>query len=50
MEFATKVACVKFVVMLIYTKSAALIGACNHLKMGNLNTLLDKVNPAIESE
>lgn len=50
MEFATKVVGVKLVVVLGHTKCGALVGACNHVKMGNLTTLLDKVVPAIERE
>lgn len=50
MEFATKVVGVKLVVVLGHTKCGALVGACNHVKMGNLTTLLDKITPAIERE
>lgn len=50
MEFATKVVGVKLVVVLGHTKCGALVGACNHVKLGNLTTLLDKIEPAIERE
>lgn len=50
MEFATKVVGVKLVVVLGHTKCGALVGACNQVKMGNLTTLLNKVEPAIERE
>lgn len=50
MEFATKVAGSKVVVVLGHTKCGAIIGACNHVEMGNLTTLLNKVQPAIYNE
>jgi carbonic anhydrase len=33
-----------------HTKCGAIIGACNHVKLGNLTTLLNKIQPAIDSE
>jgi carbonic anhydrase len=50
MEFGCKVAGSKLVVVLGHTKCGAIVGACNHVEMGNLTTLLSKVMPAIESE
>ena len=50
MEFATKVSGTKIIVVLGHTKCGAIIGACNHVEMGNLTTLLNKVQPAIYSE
>ena len=41
---------VKLVVVLGHTKCGAIKGACNHIELGNLTTLLDKVKPAIENE
>jgi MFS superfamily sulfate permease-like transporter len=50
MEFATNIVGTKLVVVLGHTKCGAIIGACNHVEMGNLTTLLNKVKPAIEME
>lgn len=50
MEFATQLVGVKLIVVLGHTKCGAIIGACNHVKLNHLTKLLDKVNPAIESE
>jgi carbonic anhydrase len=50
MEFATKVAGSKFVLVLGHTKCGAIKGACDHVEMGNLTTLLSKVKPALDAE
>jgi len=50
MEFATKIVGTKIVVVLGHTKCGAIVGACNHVEMGNLTTLLNKVQPAIYNE
>lgn len=50
MEFGCKAAGSKLLVVLGHTKCGAIYGACNHVEMGNLTTLLKKVKPAIESE
>ncbi|MES2588431.1 MAG: carbonic anhydrase family protein [Bacteroidota bacterium] len=50
MEFATKVVGTKILVVLGHTKCGAIVGACNHVEMGNLTTLLNKVKPAILAE
>ncbi len=50
MEFATKVVGTKVIVVLGHTKCGAIVGACNHVEMGNLTTLLNKVQPAIYAE
>ncbi len=47
MEFACKVAGAKIIVVLGHTKCGAIKGACEHVEMGNLTTLLRKVSPAI---
>ncbi|MET0461816.1 MAG: carbonic anhydrase family protein [Chitinophagaceae bacterium] len=47
MEYACAVAGSKLVVVLGHTKCGAIKGACDHVKLGNLTGLLDKVNPAI---
>lgn len=50
MEFATKLSGVKLIVVLGHSKCGAIIGACNHVKLGNLTGLLNKVKPAILNE
>lgn len=50
MEFACKVAGSKVVVVLGHTKCGAIKGACDHVEMGNLSTLLHKVKPAMDAE
>jgi len=50
MEFATKVMGTKVIVVLGHTNCGAIVGACNHLEMGNLTTLLNKIQPAIYKE
>lgn len=50
MEFATKIVGTKIIVVLGHTKCGAIIGACNHVEMGNLTTLLNKIQPAIFNE
>lgn len=50
MEFATKVAGSKLILVLGHTSCGAIKGACDHVEMGNLTGLLEKVKPAIESE
>ncbi|MEO9531700.1 MAG: carbonic anhydrase family protein [Crocinitomicaceae bacterium] len=48
MEFACKLAGSKIVVVMGHTKCGAVHGACKHVEMGNLTTLLSKVKPAME--
>ncbi len=50
MEFATKVVGTKVIVVLGHTKCGAIVGACNHVEMGHLTTLLNKIQPAIYNE
>jgi carbonic anhydrase len=50
MEFACKVAGSKFIVVLGHTKCGAVKGACDHVEMGNLTTLLSKLQPAVDDE
>jgi carbonic anhydrase len=49
MEFAVHSG-VKLVMVLGHTKCGAVVGACNHVSMGNLTPLLDKIQPAILKE
>lgn len=48
MEFACKVAGSKLIMVLGHSKCGAIKGACNHVELGNLTGLLEKVQPAIE--
>lgn len=50
MEFACKVAGSKVIVVLGHTKCGAIKGACDHVEMGNLTTLLEKIQPAVADE
>ncbi|HRG58208.1 MAG TPA: carbonic anhydrase family protein [Bacteroidia bacterium] len=50
MEFACKVAGSKFIVVLGHTKCGAVKGACDHVEMGNLTSLLSKIRPAVDDE
>lgn len=50
MEFATKLAGTKVIVVLGHSKCGAITGACNHVEIGNLTTLLNKIHPAIDME
>lgn len=50
MEFATKVAGSKLIVVLGHSKCGAIKGACDHVEMGNLTELLSKIQPAIYEE
>lgn len=50
MEFGVHQIGAKLIVVLGHTKCGAIAGACNHVQLGNLTPLLDKVKPAIERE
>ncbi|MEN9640043.1 MAG: hypothetical protein RLZZ262_1912 [Bacteroidota bacterium] len=50
MEFACKVAGSKIIAVLGHTKCGAVKGACDHVEMGNLTSLLAKIRPAIDDE
>ncbi len=50
MEFACKVAGSKLIVVLGHTKCGAVKGACDHVEMGNLTSLLSKIKPAVDEE
>lgn len=50
MEFACKVAGSKVIVVLGHSRCGAIKGACDHVEMGNLTTLLKKIEPAINAE
>jgi carbonic anhydrase len=50
MEFGCKVAGSKIIVVLGHTKCGAIKGACDHVEMGHLTMLLNKIRPAVDSE
>jgi len=50
MEFGCKIAGSKIIVVLGHTKCGAIQGACDHVEMGNLTTLLTKIQPAVTAE
>lgn len=50
MEFACKLAGSKIIVVLGHSQCGAVKGACDHVEMGNLTTLLSKIQPAIDDE
>jgi carbonic anhydrase len=50
MEFACKVAGSKIIVVLGHTKCGAIKGACDHVELGNLTTLISKIQPAVNDE
>ncbi len=50
MEFGCKVAGSKLIVVLGHTKCGAVKGACDHVEMGHLTSLLTKIQPAVYDE
>ncbi|TAH42428.1 MAG: carbonic anhydrase [Bacteroidetes bacterium] len=50
LEFATKVANSKLIVVLGHSQCGAIKGACDNVQMGNLSGLLAKIQPAIKEE
>lgn len=50
MEFACKVAGSKLIVVLGHSKCGAIKGACDHVQLGNLSTLLNRIQPAVYFE
>lgn len=50
MEFGTKVVGTKIILVLGHTRCGAIVGACNHVELGYLTGLLDKIKPAMEQE
>lgn len=47
MEYACKVAGSKIVVVMGHTKCGAVTAACNHVELGNITTLLNKIKPSV---
>lgn len=50
MEFCCKIAGAKIIVVLGHTKCGAIKGACDHVEMGNITSLLTKIRPAVDDE
>lgn len=50
MEFACKIAGAKIIVVLGHSKCGAIKGACDHVEMGSLTPLLNKIQPAVSAE
>ncbi len=48
MEFATKIAGAKLIMVLGHSNCGAIKGACSGVRLGNLNGILDKIKPSIE--
>lgn len=48
-EFATKAAGAKLIMVLGHEACGAVIGACDHVEMGNLTALLDQIQPAVKA-
>ena len=49
MEFGCKVAGSKLIVVLGHTSCGAVKGACDHVELGNLTGMLEKIQPAVNS-
>jgi len=49
MEFACKLAGTKLVLVLGHTACGAIKGACDHARLGNLTTLINKIEPAVDA-
>ncbi|MFL1894365.1 carbonic anhydrase family protein [Aquimarina sp. 2-A2] len=49
MEFGSKLAGTKLIVVLGHTSCGAIKGACDHVKMGNLTKLIEKITPAVDA-
>lgn len=47
LEFACRILGAKMIVVLGHTRCGAIMGACDHIEMGNLTELLSKVQPAV---
>ena len=49
MEYACKVAGAKIVVVMGHTKCGAVTAACNHVELGNITPLLNKIKPVVDA-
>ncbi|HKC68791.1 MAG TPA: carbonic anhydrase family protein [Bacteroidia bacterium] len=50
MEFGCKLSGAKIIVVLGHTKCGAIQGACDHVELGNITSLLNKITPAVNDE
>lgn len=50
LEYATAVAGSRLIVVLGHTNCGAIKGACDHVEMGHLTSLLDRIQPAVNME
>jgi carbonic anhydrase len=50
MEFGCKLAGAKIIIVLGHTKCGAIQGACDHVELGNITSLLTKIRPAVNDE
>jgi carbonic anhydrase len=48
MEFGTKLSGAKLIAVIGHTRCGAILGACQHAKLGHLTQLLAKIQPAID--
>lgn len=49
MEFASKLAGTKLILVLGHTACGAVKGACDHAELGNLTGMLENISPAVEA-
>lgn len=49
MEFATKVAGARLIVVMGHTECGAVMGACDNVELGNLTTVVRAIRPAVDS-
>lgn len=49
MEFATKVVGSKLIVVLAHTSCGAVVGACEGVRLGHLDKVLNKIQPAVQT-
>lgn len=49
MEYGCKVAGSKIIVVMGHTKCGAVTAACNHVELGNITPLLEKIKPAVKA-
>jgi carbonic anhydrase len=49
MEYACKVAGSKIIVVMGHTKCGAVTAACNNVELGNITSLLNKIQPAVKA-
>ena len=49
MEFASKLAGTKLILVLGHTGCKAVKGACDHAELGNLTGMLDNIAPAVDA-